>query len=96
MVDSKSMGRKATKEYGFEGFAGCVTQSRSRVTGTLVGLYHSEQAGIESDPATPWAVVCEKHATCVCVETLSVGYATLPNPCNFCDQCREEFPNVPG
>lgn len=80
---------RTVREYGFNGLAGCVEQRRSRKTGTLVGLYHGLQSGIEADPELPWVTVCEEHSTLVCHETLALARMTLPDPASFCDECRE-------
>lgn len=77
------------KRYTFNNLAGCVVQRISRITKTLVGLYSSEQSGMESDPELPWSTVCEVHHTLVSHETLAAARATLPDPTNWCDDCRE-------
>ena len=78
------------KEYGFNGLAGCVTQFKSRDTGTLVGVYHGEQSGIENDPDTPWVSVCEVHGTCICHPSLR-GALRTRSPREFCDDCNDLF-----
>lgn len=82
------MSRQA-KEYSFNGLAGCVIQRVSRETGTLVGLYQADQAGMESDPETPWATVCEEHHTLVCHTTLALAKDHLGYPTNWCEGCQE-------
>lgn len=88
------MGRRATKEYNFKGLAGCVGQAKSRVTGTLVGLYHADQAGLEDDPSTPWATVCEEHHSIVCHPTLATAKEHASDPTGWCDACREAHPEA--
>jgi hypothetical protein len=78
---------RQAKQYGFDGLAGCVARWRSRATGTLVGLYHGEQSGIECDPELPWVTVCEEHHTLVSHPTLVDGRRTR-DPREFCDDCR--------
>ncbi len=86
------MSRGPRHVYAFRGLLGCVTQVTSRVTGTKVGVYAAAQAGIESDPDSPWASVCEPHDTCVTHATLEAAkYST--NPLNWCDDCRDERDN---
>lgn len=82
------MPRQTRKEYGFNGLVGCVSQAKSRVTGTLVGVYHAGQAGMEDDPETPWATVCEEHNTLVCHPTLALAKVHAPDPTVWCDGCR--------
>jgi hypothetical protein len=78
---------RSTKEYSFNGFAGCVIQFKSRATKTLVGIYHGYQSGIEADPEYPWVSVCEVHHTCVAHTTLTDAHRTR-DPREFCDDCR--------
>jgi hypothetical protein len=77
------------RRYSFNGLAGCVIQRRSRHTGTLVGLYASEDAGMEVDPELPWSTVCEEHHAIVSHPTLAAARASLPRPDGWCDDCRE-------
>jgi len=81
----------SAREYGFNGLAGCVTQFRSRATRTRVGIYHSMQSGMESDPELPWSSVCEEHHTLVSHPTLEDARRTR-DPRDFCDDCREAQP----
>lgn len=76
--------------YCFNNLAGCVAQWRSRETGTLVGLYHSLQAGMDSDPECRWSVVCEEHCTLVGHATLADARRTR-SPLAFCDDCRAGY-----
>lgn len=63
----------------------------ARSTGTLVGLYRADEAGIEDDPRTPWATVCEDHSTVVCHETRTAAGAALAYPGGWCDDCRTKL-----
>ncbi len=83
---------KPRRSYGNNGLAGCVQQRINRATKTLVGVYASDEAGMESDPELPWAVICEVHHTIVCTETLAAARSTATDPRNFCDECREQIP----
>lgn len=70
--------------------AGCVDlHFCEHGTGPLVGVYRSAESGIESDPETPWTVVCEEHHTCVCVESRRAAMSTAATTRNFCDDCRD-------
>lgn len=68
--------------------AGCVLLRRARGA-TLVGLYRSDDAGMESDPTYPWSTVCEEHGSIVCHETRAQAVAALPHPDDWCDDCRD-------
>lgn len=73
--------------HNHDGKAGCVDQWVSRDTGTLVGLYHGPQAGMEVDPSALWCTVCEAHGTLVGHATLKDARRTR-SPKEFCDDCR--------
>jgi hypothetical protein len=76
-------------QHSFNGLAGCVVQRISRRTGTLVGLYASDDSGMENDPEFPWSTVCEKHGILVSHRTLKLARESLPQPDEWCDECRE-------
>lgn len=76
------------RQYDFNGLAGCVVQRRSRITGTLAGLYRAQQAGMDPE-AGRWVTVCEDHSTCVNHDTLAAARAHLPDPSTWCEACRE-------
>ena len=67
--------------------AGCRVLRKTR-GGVLVGLYDANAAGMESDPATPWATVCEEHGGIVCHETLRDARAYLAHPDEWCPLCQ--------
>jgi len=76
------------KLYGLDGFAGLVQKMRAHSTGTEVGLYAADQAGMESDPETPWCTVCEEHNTLVCHSTLALARSHAADPAGWCEECR--------
>lgn len=76
------------KTYNFNGLDGCVTQRKTRQTKTIVGVYQSEQAGMESDPALPWATVCETHNMIVCHPSLKTAMSHASQPQDWCEYCR--------
>ena len=82
-------GHRRVQEYGVKGLAGCVQQRVARSTGTLVGVYHSAQSGIEDDPALPWVTVCEVHSSCVCHTTLTLARSHAVEPEGWCESCLE-------
>jgi hypothetical protein len=71
---------------------GCLVLRYVRSTGALIGLYRSAEAGIESDPTTPWATVCEDHSTLVCHQTRTSAETALPYPQEWCEDCRKVRP----
>lgn len=76
------------KQYAFNGLAGCVVQKRSRITGALVGVYNSEQAGLEDDPSCAWMTVCESHGTLVGHASLRLARDHSADPEGWCQFCR--------
>jgi len=77
-----------SKFYNHNGALGCVAQWTARDTGTLVGLYHGPQAGMENEEDI-WCVVCETHHTLIGHPTLAEARRTR-SPREFCDDCRQE------
>lgn len=77
------------KTYAHNNLAGCVSQRRSQVTKTLVGVYHSEQAGLENDPTAKWMTVCEDHGYLVGHPTLAIANSHAPVPNEWCETCKE-------
>lgn len=80
--------KNVQKEYDFNGLAGCVVQRKSRTTGHLVGLYHAEQAGLDSS-AGPWATLCEEHGHIINHDTLALARSHLGDPTGWCEPCME-------
>lgn len=79
-------------QFYIEDWAGLVQMRKARETGTYVGVYRSNEAGIESDPDLPWVTVCEKHSTCVCHTSRAQALLAAPKPASWCEECREEQP----
>ncbi len=79
-----------TQNYSHNGLAGCVRQTRNRITGSLVGVYHGAQSGMEIDPNDPWCTVCEKHHELVCHPSLRLAISHSADPTMWCEACRKE------
>lgn len=77
-----------SKKYSFNDLAGCVVQRKARQTGTLVGVYNSEQAGLDDDPACSWSCVCEFHSTLVGHSSLKKALGWSVEPESWCEFCR--------
>lgn len=73
--------------YSHAGLAGCVQRHRARQTGTLVGVYHAEQAGLDPDGG-PWVTVCEDHGSVINHETLAQAKSHATDPEGWCEDCR--------
>lgn len=67
-------------------YAGLREWRKSRQTGTYVGLYNSEEAGIDGEK---WTCVCEEHHTMLSMERYSMARSYLPYPAEWCMACRE-------
>jgi hypothetical protein len=72
-------------------YAGMRILRRARSTGTLVGLYHAAEAGIDNDPENPWVTVCEEHNTFVSHQTRKHAEGFLSHPYEWCELCRQAF-----
>lgn len=72
--------------------AGILLFRKSRKTGTNVGLYRAEEAGMESDPATPYVTVCEEHNTLVGHATRGEAVKCMSDPTLWCEPCQEKTP----
>jgi hypothetical protein len=81
------MPRRPRIQHSKHNAAGCVQQRVARSTGTLVGIYDALAAGMESDPALPWATVCEVHNNLVCHPSLRLAKANAPYPAEWCQEC---------
>lgn len=75
------------KRYAHNGLAGCVQQRRARSTGTLVGVYHGVQSGMETDAVEPWLTVCEAHSSLVAHPTLALAKSWAADPTMWCEDC---------
>jgi hypothetical protein len=81
--------RGPKREYSDGGYIGRVSIAKAKTTGTLVGVYASDQAGMERDPEYPWSTVCEPHGSIVCHGTLALARQSAPDPTGWCDDCRD-------
>lgn len=79
---------RKVREYGFAGLAGCVTQRKARATGTVVGVYHGGQSGMERDDDFPWITVCEEHNTLCTHATLALALSHASDPAGWCGECQ--------
>lgn len=68
--------------------AGLIEMRKCRATGFKVGLYDSLEAGMESDPETPYSTVCEEHGAIVCHSTLKLARDSMAYP-EWCGDCQE-------
>ncbi len=80
--------RTSKKKYSFNGLAGCVVQRVAQQTGTRVGVYHAEQAGMDTDPKLPWASVCEVHHALVLHPGVALAILHASDPQGWCEECR--------
>lgn len=75
------------KTWNHAGREGCVSLTKSRQTGLLIGVYHGLQSGMESDPDTPWVTVCEAHSNLVGHATLAIARSWAAEPVTWCETC---------
>ncbi len=79
------------REHNLHGFAGLIVQRRNRLTGALIGVYQADLAGMECDPETPYATVCEDHSYIVCSRTQKLAIAAMRYP-DWCEECNPKLP----
>ena len=72
--------------------AGLVAFRKARSTGTHVGLYQAQEAGIERDPEYPWATVCEEHGGLMLHPTRTLAEGWLSHPEDWCPVCMGQEP----
>lgn len=80
--------KRFQKQYNFNNYAGCVSIKVNRHTKFKVGLYHAEQAQMDTD-AGKWVTVCEEHSTCVNHSTYFMALYHQADPAGWCEQCGE-------
>lgn len=71
--------------------AGCRQLRYTNKLGALVGLYQAAESGIEMDPETPWATVCEDHGNLLCHKTRLLAERHLGYPQEWCEDCQAIF-----
>lgn len=91
--------RKGTKPgdklYDYNNLAGCVSQHKAKATGTVVGVYHAKQSGMEvGEDDCPWLTVCEDHGVLVSHPTLKLAKHHAPCPDEWCHKCQEAKNNI--
>lgn len=86
----------ARRKHGVHGNAGCIQMRRARSTGTMVGVYDSLQAGMETDPSAAWMTVCEEHSSCVGHRTRKLALSHAAEPEGWCEDCREKIDREVG
>jgi hypothetical protein len=70
-------------------YAGLISWHRSRATGTQVGVYNGEEAGMDTDGGNaPWSTVCEDHAGVCTHATRALALAHAPYPNEWCPTCQ--------
>lgn len=67
---------------------GLVERRRNRITKSVIGVYHAEQAGLEAIPQDPWATVCETHSSVLRSATLRLARRSMTYT-DWCNECAE-------
>ncbi|MFO7894800.1 MAG: hypothetical protein R6U63_13780 [Longimicrobiales bacterium] len=79
-----------SRNYQHAGRAGCVQLRKAHQTGTMIGVYRNDQAGLDDDDGRlPWSTVCEDHGWIVSHPTLGQARRHAPDPLGWCEDCRE-------
>lgn len=83
------------QHYTYDGRPGCVMRHRSRATGTTIGIYKADQAGLDGSVGE-WIAICEDHGERYAFPNLrhaQKNYAGAP----WCGQCHPNgAPGVPA
>lgn len=79
----------AERPASWPNYAGLVYWHRSRRTGTYVGVYNGEVAGMDTGGGNPWSTVCEPHGGVVSHPTRAVAISHAPYPDEWCPTCQE-------
>ena len=88
-MKTKTWQRSAAQKiipYSHAGLAGCVSLQRSNQTGTIVGVYNNQQAGV--DNSEPWSTVCEDHGFRCFHSTLKDARHAATDPLGWCEKCQ--------
>ena len=64
------------------------TTRRSRETGMLVTVGHSETDGWETDPTCRWYTLCEEHGFIVFHDSLFNARGNAPHTSDWCEGCQ--------
>jgi hypothetical protein len=67
-------------------YAGLRSYTRASSTGTHVGVYDGESAGMDTDGGR-WQTVCEEHGNIISHRTLALAMSFRCCPEEWCDRC---------
>ena len=74
-------------------YAGLISWTRNRDTGTRIGVYNGEEAGFDTTDGTqPWSTVCEDHGEICSHDTRARALGFAPCPREWCSQCQAMAP----
>ncbi len=74
------------KHYSYNGYLGCVSQQKNRVTGTVIGIYNAAQA--QFDTSSKWYTSCEDHNMLCGHDTLKSAKSHASYP-EWCEECQK-------
>ncbi len=70
-------------------YAGLVDWRRNKQTGTQIGLYNGDEAGMDTCEGTePWTTVCEEHHEVCAHDTRQRASEFMAVPAEWCSGCR--------
>lgn len=67
---------------------GCVETKRNRETGTMVSVYHSESAGMETYGGDDYHAVCEDHGAMMSAPNLTQARSAAYDAGSWCEECK--------
>lgn len=78
-------------------YAGLRQYRRARSTGTLVGLYNGDEAGMDTSSGDqPWSLVCEPHGFVSSFETIRSARSFASCPEQWCEVCSGDVDDEGG
>lgn len=93
--DGETEDMMSEQQYAYDGRPGCVMRHKSRATGTTIGIYKADQAGLDGR-AGEWIAICENHGERHAFPNLRharAHYASAP----WCTACHPDgVPGVPA
>lgn len=70
--------------------AGCRQLRKARSTGTVVGIYRADEAGLDDgEGEEPYSTICEEHSFVVSHRTLELARWHASSPEDWCEPCRD-------
>lgn len=77
--------KETMKQHNYNDIPGCVIIRRAHATGTMVAIFHNEQAGIKRK--LPWSAKCMEHGRLYVCKTKTEALESMADVIEWCDKC---------